>query len=551
MNTHANKKQQNKNQSVVNTIAQKKGGGEPAFQFVDKRPEAVAQRKLQQIANNSPQARQTAQLLGKVGSEDIQLKKEEEELVQKKENKTGLPDQLKTGIENLSDYSMDDVKVHRNSDKPAQLNAHAYAQGTDIHLASGQEKHLPHEAWHVVQQKQGRVKPTTQLKGKVNINDDEGLEKEADVMGAKALQFKQVEKDHFKSSIPSSVAQLYKAIDLDESQNWEDVREAFKAIKPRFIEEGDLGQEHFVMKYVEGPPLSSKLNVSEAGNLAINADGGSQHTVFFLAAGTLDQSNTDLEAANGDFRLTPTGIVVVVNNHPQQGSRSRLLQVEATPVEDKGVHWARDLETRCDLYYKNITKAHAGFVEIFSTSLAENDQGEISAERHQQLDQALANMRLTAGDAFEIKAFGAKSPGFGWNEHYAGIVAVDGADQVTLENYNRDGEFGEQAVVVATQKLGKNGQQIDDELSQLRKELKEKWFWEKAEKIRLNGAIADLVVLQQQWLTIMRDSRRSQVDTKHFKMYGPASKGQSFLDMWRGEMEMQQSKLSVANAERE
>jgi hypothetical protein len=78
---------------------------------------------------------------------------------------------------------MDDVKVHYNSSKPAQLNAHAYAQGTDIHVASGQEKHLPHEAWHVVQQKQGRVKPTMQLKAKVNINDDKSLEKEADVMG--------------------------------------------------------------------------------------------------------------------------------------------------------------------------------------------------------------------------------------------------------------------------------------------------------------------------------------------------------------------------------
>jgi hypothetical protein len=93
-------------------------------------------------------------------------------------------------MENLSGMSLDDVKVHRNSDKPAQLQAHAYAQGNDIHLASGQEKHLPHEAWHVVQQKQGRVKPTVQMKGNVNINDDAGLEKEADMMGAKAVQFR-------------------------------------------------------------------------------------------------------------------------------------------------------------------------------------------------------------------------------------------------------------------------------------------------------------------------------------------------------------------------
>ena len=120
--------------------------------------------------------------------------------VQKKANTTGLPDQLKSGIENLSGHSMDDVKVHYNSSQPAQLNAHAYAQGNQIHLAPGQEKHLPHEAWHVVQQKQGRVKPTVQMKGKVNVNDDAGLEKEADVMGAKALKLKSGIAENLKSA---------------------------------------------------------------------------------------------------------------------------------------------------------------------------------------------------------------------------------------------------------------------------------------------------------------------------------------------------------------
>lgn len=122
-----------------------------------------------------------------IALEDNRAKKT---VVQRQTNNTGLPDKLKSGIENLSGHSMDDVKVHYNSSKPAQLNAHAYAQGTEIHVAAGQEKHLPHEAWHVVQQKQGRVKPTKQLKAKININDDAGLEKEADVMGAKALQMK-------------------------------------------------------------------------------------------------------------------------------------------------------------------------------------------------------------------------------------------------------------------------------------------------------------------------------------------------------------------------
>ncbi len=119
--------------------------------------------------------------------ESTQLKKDADS---SGENKTGLPDNLKSGIEAMSGVSMNGVKVHYNSDKPAQLNAHAYAQGQNIHVASGQEKHLPHEAWHVVQQAQGRVKPTTQMKGGVKVNDDPSLETEADVQGAKAMQHK-------------------------------------------------------------------------------------------------------------------------------------------------------------------------------------------------------------------------------------------------------------------------------------------------------------------------------------------------------------------------
>lgn len=111
---------------------------------------------------------------------------------QLKQNNTGMPDNLKSGIEDLSGYSMDNVKVHYNSSQPAQLNALAYAQGSDIHIGPGQEKHLPHEAWHVVQQRQGRVKPTLQMKEGVPVNDDPGLEKEADVMGAQAMQQKKV-----------------------------------------------------------------------------------------------------------------------------------------------------------------------------------------------------------------------------------------------------------------------------------------------------------------------------------------------------------------------
>jgi Domain of unknown function (DUF4157) len=147
----------------------------------------------------------------------VQLKAEEEEPLQAKletdramENRTGLPDQLKAGIERLSGMAMDNVKVHYNSSQPAQVNALAYTQGSDIHVAPGQERHLPHEAWHVVQQKQGRVRPTMQLKEGVPVNDEEGLEHEADVMGAKALS-------HAGSSPPMNLTQTTDGLSVDNS----------------------------------------------------------------------------------------------------------------------------------------------------------------------------------------------------------------------------------------------------------------------------------------------------------------------------------------------
>ncbi|MES2277774.1 MAG: DUF4157 domain-containing protein [Bacteroidota bacterium] len=100
-----------------------------------------------------------------------------------------LPHQLQQGVEALSGMSMAGTSVHYNSPAPAQIGALAYAAGTQIHLGPGQEQHLPHEAWHIVQQKQGRVKPTLQAKG-LAINDDHALETEADVMGQRAAQLK-------------------------------------------------------------------------------------------------------------------------------------------------------------------------------------------------------------------------------------------------------------------------------------------------------------------------------------------------------------------------
>jgi hypothetical protein len=121
-------------------------------------------------------------------------------------NRTGLPDRLKTGVEAASGLAMDDVRVHRNSPEPAKLGALAYTQGSDIHLGPGQEEHLPHEAWHVVQQKQRRVRATTQMKG-IGVNDDTALEREADHMGGAVLSPLRPFPDTHKATILTAIVQ--------------------------------------------------------------------------------------------------------------------------------------------------------------------------------------------------------------------------------------------------------------------------------------------------------------------------------------------------------
>ena len=195
----------------VARIIQQKRGGKNALEFADNRQNRMLQalaepvqrlededEMLQGTFENPVQREedeaellqgkfeQPAQRLG--DEEDDELMQGKFETPEQKRNETGMSDNLKAGIEDLSGFAMDDVRVHYNSPEPATVQALAYTQGTDIYVAPGQEQHLPHEAWHVAQQMAGRVEPTTEVSG-LPVNDCIELEHEADVMGARANNY--------------------------------------------------------------------------------------------------------------------------------------------------------------------------------------------------------------------------------------------------------------------------------------------------------------------------------------------------------------------------
>ncbi|MGH1337750.1 MAG: hypothetical protein ACRBFS_16640 [Aureispira sp.] len=108
--------------------------------------------------------------------------------VERPPNKTGIPDRLKAVVEHFSQVSLNEVRVHYNSDKPAAIGAAAYAEYPNIYIAPGAEKHLAEEVWHIVQQMKGEASATTEFQGGKKGNDDPNLEKKAVKEGTKMEQ---------------------------------------------------------------------------------------------------------------------------------------------------------------------------------------------------------------------------------------------------------------------------------------------------------------------------------------------------------------------------
>jgi hypothetical protein len=109
-----------------------------------------------------------------------------------------LPEDVRAKMDAAFGFDFSSVRIHEG-ERAAELGALAYTQGSAIHFAPGQydphsergQELLGHELTHVVQQSQGRVQATAQAKGAA-LNDDAGLEREADERGARAARGEQV-----------------------------------------------------------------------------------------------------------------------------------------------------------------------------------------------------------------------------------------------------------------------------------------------------------------------------------------------------------------------
>ncbi len=147
---------------------------------VDRSEMAEQGRELKEQSENSPQAKEGAALKASAKAAA------EKNAPKRKVNKTGIPDRLKAVVEHFSGLSLDEVRVHYNSDKPAKIGALAYAEYPNIYIGKGEEKHLAEEVWHIVQQMKGEAKANTTFEGGKKGNNEEGLEATAVEEGQKS-----------------------------------------------------------------------------------------------------------------------------------------------------------------------------------------------------------------------------------------------------------------------------------------------------------------------------------------------------------------------------
>lgn len=99
-----------------------------------------------------------------------------------------LSDPLQSTLGTSFGTDLSGVRVHTGSIAAAQMGAEAFTRGDHVHFASGSPSTdtLGHEVGHVLQQREGRVKPTGIVGGNA-LNDSPSLEGEADRAGRLAV----------------------------------------------------------------------------------------------------------------------------------------------------------------------------------------------------------------------------------------------------------------------------------------------------------------------------------------------------------------------------
>ena len=427
MNTHADKSSENKSQALANSLPKLKSNNKSAFQFGNNRPETVAQRKLQEafntnarvkqlkayqeMANNSSQVKQATQLQAMANN----CSAPHQNPIQKKENNTGLSDNLKSEIENPSGYSKDDVKVHYNSDTPAQLLAHAYAQKTDAKIQR--------EIKGITQQIPLKEKETITAKSAISViqpmkntsvaqlYSDEGdgklSENQQMLLQDSYNLFVSPEKFDEANKIDNQIA-------FNPGKNsavFKDLKEVIPFVKPG--SELDKAMEQFNEPKENGDVKENALR--KVPDLKYLISHFKEIITDFLEDGTALPDHIKTESDKIDLNDKEKRKELV--NSLAEAAHHVIKEKEIPAIEKRVDEY---LETQLNLKTRPLMPSDCRAMANYVAGFDAGSDG---------LD--VTDQPALAGDVYEYTS---EHPKTEWPFHYATVIMTDGGDHVTMEN---------------------------------------------------------------------------------------------------------------------
>lgn len=368
---------------------------------------------------------------------------------------TGMPSDLLHKMERSFGADFSDVRIHADSAKASAVGAEAFAQGNDVHFAPGRfDPHreesqalLGHELAHVVQQRDGRVGDGPQAKRSAHgsINDDHGLESEADAAGAKAargeLAPETARSQGGTRASGEAPMQLYTKVTSTQNPQfgggtWRVADDGRMA-----VEDSSPGNELRHKMWAAAEVIArSKATLGQIGSPYTVATGGGQITIDAPdGSGQVDLQEVTITNTSNDTTTDHTTDELLTKENCDAntgnflGQDSRVFDYGMTLKDGTFIDKKQTADPT-----KDVRDQLTGKTGIESKRAYDK----LSYEKRHALDDQLGVNSKAApitGQGITVYQGGAKhkdgSAGFGF--HFAPVLAHSGSDYVTLENHGR------------------------------------------------------------------------------------------------------------------
>lgn len=405
-----------------------------------------------------------------------------------KSKANGLPEPIQQKMEQSMGADFSNVNIHKNSSEAKDAGAHAFTQGNDIHFAPGQFKTdqkgqelIGHELSHVIQQREGRVQANSEVNG-MAMNNDKGLETEADTMGAKAAKGESSGKSGgISSGAASGPVQCYAESELDgvPARISKDLSVALPQSEGRhglYADQGKVEESNKMLaatgakvRLKEGGDSKTAKNESGSKNLKkvepVNmANGTSGDSMEMYAdcgransmiTGSLDRNATYTDLMTGEAQKTESHgdpvymkyeifekVFNQLRTHPEYKDDHRvqrsIKKYDGLKVKVQEMGEKIKTETKPGRI-KNYRTLQGKYWDRMLT-VYEMLPGNTKKKFDEQLGiNTFANPEV--GQGYTTSSGGGPAPGMKdntWNFHWGGVVmkSSDGKDNVTLENFS-------------------------------------------------------------------------------------------------------------------